>query len=198
MNNWDKSSQILTLISPQKSRHRFSKEEDERLIKIIKNYDKKKVIDWAEVAEAMPNRTSRQCRERYLNYLNEKTKKGNWTKEEDDIIIKLYEILGPKWSKMVQYLNNRSNIDIKNHFSSIVRNKKKIQFPKIVQKIRINKYEKILDPYTNQSVFVNDANILAQYDNHLESNNCNKEIMISNNSLSIKSILNDQSFTHFY
>ena len=69
----------------------------------------------------MPNRTPRQCRERYLNYLLEKTKKGNWTKEEDELIMNLYEKFGPKWAKMTSYFEERSNIDIKNRYSALLR-----------------------------------------------------------------------------
>ena len=37
----------------------------------------------------MENRTGKQCRERYFNHLQPNIKKGNWSDEEDNIIIQL-------------------------------------------------------------------------------------------------------------
>lgn len=106
---------------PKRFRHRFSKDEDERLLNLVRNYETNDLINWSEVASNLENRNSRQCRERYYNYLLEKTKKGDWSKEEDDLILFLYDKFGPNWVKMSSYFNDRSNIDIKNHFSSIMR-----------------------------------------------------------------------------
>ena len=48
----------------------------------------------------MPDRTAKQCRERYVNNLDPDRKKGAWTEEEDEIIMKLQAELGTQWSKI--------------------------------------------------------------------------------------------------
>lgn len=70
MQNSYNQNQYMMLISPQKFRHRFSKEEDDKLLTIINNCECKDFINWSRVASKMEDRTPRQFRERYLNYLS--------------------------------------------------------------------------------------------------------------------------------
>ena len=42
----------------------------------------------------MGDRTGKQCRERYMNHLQGGIKKGDWTPEEDRIIIEQQKLLG--------------------------------------------------------------------------------------------------------
>lgn len=113
--------QNLLLFAQKNYRRRFSKEEDDKMLMLIDKYEDKNFINWNRVASKMQNRTSRQCRERYLNYLVEKSKKGGWTQEEDELIFTLYNRMGPKWSKMTSFFDKRSNIDLKNRFSTLMR-----------------------------------------------------------------------------
>lgn len=121
MQNWANSNQYIMFFSNQKYRRRFTKEEDEKLLNLIDTYENKDFINWSRVASRMSNRTARQCRERYLNYLVEKTKKGDWSQDEDDLILALYEKMGPKWAKMTTFFDKRSNIDLKNRYSTLTR-----------------------------------------------------------------------------
>ena len=107
-------------------RHRFSKEEDEQLLELASVYANNNSIIWENVASHMKNRSPRQCRERFNNYLTKKTRKGNWTNEEDELIIYMFNIYGPKWVLIASYFDGRSNIDIKNRYAKLMRNKKDI------------------------------------------------------------------------
>lgn len=98
-------------------RTRFTKEEDE-LLKYLVNGQTQ--VKWSEIAQHFPNRTSRQCRERYNNYLRPNLVNGRWTKEEDELLEKLFEIHGPKWSFISKSFNSRSSVNVKNRHATLV------------------------------------------------------------------------------
>lgn len=98
-------------------RTRFTKPEDELLKKLVES---QKQPNWNEIALKLKNRTARQCRERYNNYLRPNLINGPWTKEEEELLIQLYEKYGPKWSLISQSFNSRSPVNIKNHHSSMI------------------------------------------------------------------------------
>ena len=54
------------------------------------------------------NRTGKQCRERFKSHLAPKLKKGDWTPEEDKIIIDMKNKLGNYWARIALLLPGRS------------------------------------------------------------------------------------------
>lgn len=72
--------------------------------------------DWEIIAKVLPGRSPKQIHDRYQNYLRDGLKKEQWTKEEDKNLIKLYQSIGPKWTKMISKLPGRSANDIKNRW----------------------------------------------------------------------------------
>jgi hypothetical protein len=52
------------------------------------------------IAQSLPERTGKQCRERFHNHLDVGIKKGDWTVEEDRIIIILQRSMGNQWAKV--------------------------------------------------------------------------------------------------
>ena len=65
----------------------------------------------------MPNRTSRQCRDRYRNYLDPQIMNTAWKKEEDILLLEKYNIFGSKWSIIAQFFPNRTANNIKNRYN---------------------------------------------------------------------------------
>ena len=59
-----------------------------------------KRINWTELAVGVPNRTAKQCRERYISRLKPNQIKGQWTEEEDSHIFQLQSMFGNQWSKI--------------------------------------------------------------------------------------------------
>lgn len=111
-----------TLERADSKRVKFSKEEDDILQHQVAIYGARK---WNQIALALPGRTSRQCRDRFMNYLNDSLTNGPWTVEEDKALEKLYIKFGPQWSLIRTYFTGRSANNIKNrwntHFSHKIR-----------------------------------------------------------------------------
>lgn len=97
-------------------KHAFSPQEDERLRQLVSIYGDKQ---WKLVAQKMPNRTTRQCRERYKSYLAPDIKNGPWTPEEDELLKQKYKEYGSKWSVIQTFFKSRSDVNIKNRWTII-------------------------------------------------------------------------------
>lgn len=102
-------------------RQRFSKSEDEKLLSLVKKYG---TDDWDLISWSMGKKTVRQCRDRYCNYVNPDINLGSWTIEEEELLMKKYKELGPKWSLMKNYFNKRTEVNIKNHLVVMVKKQK--------------------------------------------------------------------------
>mmetsp|Transcript_7532 Transcript_7532/g.15167 ORF Transcript_7532/g.15167 Transcript_7532/m.15167 type:complete len:429 (+) Transcript_7532:213-1499(+) len=111
----------------------WTKEEDELLKQLVEDSMRQpgrssKSPGWSSISIEFRRltqleRTGKQCRERYANHLQPGVKKGGWTKEEDDMILKLQAKLGNQWAKMMEWLPGRSDNSIKNRFWSFHRSK---------------------------------------------------------------------------
>eukprot|EP01028_Stygiella_incarcerata_P012543 TRINITY_DN782_c0_g1_i2.p2 TRINITY_DN782_c0_g1~~TRINITY_DN782_c0_g1_i2.p2 ORF type:complete len:857 (-),score=240.26 TRINITY_DN782_c0_g1_i2:320-2890(-) len=89
----------------RQSKGKWSKEEDERLTSIVKEYNGR---HWKKIAEQFEHRTDVQCLHRWQKVLNPELVKGHWTEEEDQKIVELVGRLGPKrWSMIAGHLPGR-------------------------------------------------------------------------------------------
>ncbi|NP_001312384.1 myb-related protein Myb4-like [Nicotiana tabacum] len=70
-------------------------------------------------------RCGKSCRLRWTNYLRPDIKRGNFTKEEEDTIIQLHEMLGNRWSAIAAKLPGRTDNEIKNVWHTHLKKKLK-------------------------------------------------------------------------
>ncbi|XP_030515061.2 myb-related protein 308-like [Rhodamnia argentea] len=99
----------------------WTKEEDDKLVAYIRAHGEG---CWRSLPKAAGLlRCGKSCRLRWINYLRPDLKRGNFTEEEDEIIIKLHSHLGNKWSLIAGRLPGRTDNEIKNYWNTHIRRK---------------------------------------------------------------------------
>lgn len=84
----------------------WTQDEDELLIKLMNQSPTK---SWSLLMKYFPNKTAQQISGRWDKVLNPQLIKGNWTREEDEIILKFVEQNGLKdWAKLATILTRRN------------------------------------------------------------------------------------------
>jgi hypothetical protein len=94
-------------------KRKWTEEEDELLRVTIGRVG---TSNWSLVAQAVPDRTGKQCRERWINQLNPCLSKNNWTPEEDHILLSSHSMCGNSWVRIAPLLPGRSANAVKNRF----------------------------------------------------------------------------------
>ncbi|KAL1812854.1 hypothetical protein DCAR_0625110 [Daucus carota subsp. sativus] len=90
----------------------WSKEEDDKLRAYINKYG---IWNWRQLPQfAGLSRCGKSCRLRWKNYLQPNVKRGNYTKDEEELIFNLHNQLGKKWSVIATKLPGRTDNEIKN------------------------------------------------------------------------------------
>ena len=104
--------------SPSISRIRWTKQEDEQLMGLVRKWGARK---WNEIAASLGTKTAKQCRDHYANCLDPEIKNSLWTVEEEQILLLKYEQLGPHWSRIKSFLPVRSTSIIKNYITMLLK-----------------------------------------------------------------------------
>jgi hypothetical protein len=73
-------------------------------------------LNWKIIARYVPNRTPRQCKERWSNYLQPAITSAQWTQLEDRVLHEKYNELGSKWMRIAKFFVNRTDAQVKNRF----------------------------------------------------------------------------------
>jgi hypothetical protein len=102
-----------------KGKGSWTAEEDQILREKRAIYGRK----WAKIASHLPGRHGKQCRERYVNHLNPELKKGEWTDDEEAVLVAMRQVHGNRWANISKELPGRSDNDVKNHWYSTVKRK---------------------------------------------------------------------------
>ncbi|KAF7003536.1 hypothetical protein CFC21_018834 [Triticum aestivum] len=101
----------------------WTEEEDKALMEHIQKRGGN-VGSWRSLPKAAGlNRCGKSCRLRWTNYLRPDIKRGNFTDDEERLIITLHASLGNKWSTIATHLEGRTDNEIKNYWNTHIRKK---------------------------------------------------------------------------
>ena len=105
------------------SKKMFSLSEDEKLRELVK---KNGLYAWEKIAIQMKTRTARQCKERYIYYLDPNINNEPYTIEEDIKLLNLVKERGTKWASLTDNFDRRSQYSLKNRWMYLQRTLKRI------------------------------------------------------------------------
>ncbi|KAG6490318.1 transcription factor MYB41-like [Zingiber officinale] len=97
----------------------WTPEEDQKLVDYIQKHGQGNWRSLPKKAELA--RCGKSCRLRWTNYLRPDIKRGRFSFEEEETIIKLHSMLGNKWSAIAARLPGRTDNEIKNYWNTHIR-----------------------------------------------------------------------------
>ncbi|KAK8870710.1 hypothetical protein M9Y10_008597 [Tritrichomonas musculus] len=107
-----------SVVSKPSKRMPFKPEEDQKLRELVEKYGDS---NWNLISSFMPNRSVRQCRERWNNNLSSNILKDKWSPKEDELLKQKYYEFGPKWKLLEKFFPGRTSYNIRNRWACIVR-----------------------------------------------------------------------------
>ncbi|XP_038714229.1 transcription factor MYB15-like [Tripterygium wilfordii] len=153
----------------------WTPEEDTKLIAYVTRYG---CWNWRQLPKfAGLSRCGKSCRLRWMNYLRPNVKRGNYTKEEEETIIRLHASMGNKWSAIAAQLPGRTDNEIKNYWHT---NLKKHVNQKTVR-VMINDEENSSIIETNQG-----EKSIRPINEYKIQNSANVEVLESSSSSSME------------
>jgi hypothetical protein len=97
---------------------KWTADEDFRLSESIQEHG---MSNWSRIAQNLPGRNGKQCRERWMNQLCPSLNRDNWSHQEDLILLQQQRLCGNQWSQVAHFLPGRSANAVKNRWSWLSR-----------------------------------------------------------------------------
>jgi len=108
------------VLKPGLVKGHWTEDEDSTLTTLVKSGWN----NWGQIAEKIKGRTSKQCRERWFHHLDPSIKRGDYSTEEDRIILESHDALGNKWSQIAAKLEGRTEDAVKIRWKTLHRHRK--------------------------------------------------------------------------
>jgi hypothetical protein len=96
-----------------KPHQKFTADEDEQLRAAVERYGD---LNWKIIARLVVNRSPRQCKERWTNYLQPAISVRVWSQAEDALLVEKYTEVGSKWMRIAKFFDSRTDAQVKNRF----------------------------------------------------------------------------------
>ena len=81
---------------------------------------------WKVIAAALPGRSTRQCRERWRNYLSPSVRSMPWTVNDDQKLESLITKFGTQWARIATFFEYRTDVNVKNRWVLLKRNERRV------------------------------------------------------------------------
>ncbi|KAK7330484.1 hypothetical protein VNO77_24679 [Canavalia gladiata] len=99
----------------------WNAEEDRVLMDYVKEHGTGK---WNRIAKVTGlKRSGKSCRLRWMNYLSPNIKRGDFSEEEQDLLIRLHRLLGNRWSLIAGRIPGRTDNQVKNYWNTYLSKK---------------------------------------------------------------------------
>ncbi|XVF60438.1 hypothetical protein PTKIN_Ptkin08bG0046000 [Pterospermum kingtungense] len=158
----------------------WTPEEDARILAYVSKHG---TGNWTLVPKkAGLNRCGKSCRLRWTNYLRPDLKHESFTSQEEDVIINLHKLIGPRWSLIARHLPGRTDNDVKNYWNTKLRKKlSKMGIDPVTHK----PISQVLSDYGNINSSPNTDNLVGSFGKNLTNTSLPKTELssITNNGL---------------